>query len=425
MHQFSANEAEMLQALDRLSSIIKVEPSSQYERAPQRHVGRIAYLPIEIAGRELYGKAKMAGELVRRDFQVILGATWNVCCNSFLDLLPGIVLLKTLNALDGEKMRLAQNAGHLTIALDEEIFPLRPKVEWYRAVTDENALRLADMICAPGNRSQEMFRQITDAKVEVTGSPRSEFPAIEAGEDILVCTMAGVVNGKRPLQEAFAHICKVYNKPLDGDLLSYFKDKVVHEWSGLALLLETVEKLAARFPNRRIRLRPHPAENLLNYRVGSNVVFDSADSFLESLNGAAVLVFVSGCSTGIETFLAEIPSVRLGAGGHGLSCDLHVGASTANEAVAAVERQIQSPCCFGDLTEHYAPVSLAEKIDALQQNNATSIATDVEELWRRRKQEIRSQALLRAKFPDTSNEQIAVLTGTRVKTIGWNTWLLQ
>lgn len=424
MHQFSANESEMLMALDQLSRSIIAAPTPQHSRTPRRHVGRAVYLPIEIAGRELYGKTKLAGDLVQQGFQVVIGATWNVCCNSFLDLPPGIVLLKTLNALDGEKIRLAQNAGHIAIALDEEMFSLRPKVEWYRAVTSESALRLVDMICAPGHRSQEMFKQITDASVEITGSVRSTIPKIEAGDDILVCTMAGIVNSKRSLQKTFAQVCKVYDKPLDGELLSYFKEKVTHEWRGLALLLETVEKLSARFPDRRIRLRSHPAENFLSYRVGGNVIFDDSPSFAESLNGAAVLVFVSGCATGIESFLANVPSVRLGTGGHGISCDLHFGATSADEAIELVETQIQNPNIVGDLSDHFSPLSLVEKIDTLQKGNAASETLGVESLWRKRKKEIRSQPLLGSKFPDTSEEYISKISGARVKTIGWNTWLL-
>jgi len=207
--------------------------------------------------------------------------------------------------------------------------------------------------------------------------------------------------------------------------LDYMKGDVIDEWAGLALLLDTVQALSVRFPSRRIRLRVHPAENFKSYQVGGNVVFDSSPSFFESLNGAAVLVFVSGCSTGIETFFAGVPSVRLGAGGYGLSHNLHVGAETANEAADAVAAQIESPKLLGDLSEHYSPLSLGEKLDELQREFADDTTKDVEPVWRKRKQEIRSQPLLSAKFPDTPDDVIAGLAGADAKSIGWNTWLLK
>ena len=424
MHQFSANETQKLQSLEEFSSSIKVSPSPRYHRVSGRDVCRAVYIPIELSGRELYGKARLAGELYRQGFQVILGATWNICCNKFTDMPPGIVLLKTLNALDNEKMREAQEAGHRIVVIDEEMFSLRPKVDWYRAMTNENALHLADMICAPGIRSKEAFEQITDTIVVNTGSPRCDIPAITSGEDILVCSMAGMVNSKKPWRDSVIRRCEIYDKPLEGEFLDYLREKVVHEWACLSLLLETLQELSKRFPNRRIRLRVHPAENLLNYNVGGNITFDSSPSFFESSNGTGVLVYVSGCSTGIESFFAKIPSVRLSSGGHGLSHDLHIGANTATEAADAVDQQFKSPRILGDLDEHYSPMSLVEHIDSLHRSNANSREMDVESVWRKRKQEVLSQPLLATKFPDTAPEYIESLTGTRAKTIGWNTWLL-
>ena len=415
----------MLQALDKLSDIIKVAPHEDFPLSPSRQIGRFVYLPIEVASRELLAKCQLAKDLLRMGFRVVLGATWNLSCNAYQDLPPGIVLFKTLNALDGRNMRLAQEAGHLAIALDEEMFSLRPKVEWYKAVSSDNARRRVDMICASGGHSHSMFKEISDAKVEITGNPRCNMPRIDPGDDILVCTMAPVVNNAKGFPDTIKMIAKVLGKPIDGDLLEYIREKVVHEWAGLELLLDTVKAVADSFPNRTIRLRPHPGENSNVYNVADNVRLDKSDSFVGSLNGAAVMVFVSGCSTGIESFLGGIPSVRLGEGGHGFSCDLHLGASTSKEAVVAVESQLSRPRLLGDLSQHFSAITIAEKIDAMQRSQAGCSSASIEGVWSKRKTQVVPQDFTRRKFPDTSAGQITTLSGARsAKTIGWNTWLL-
>ncbi len=412
----------MLDALQKVGGRIKVNPPGVYAPIPGRRAGRLAYLPVEVASRELASKANLAGDLVRRGFKVVLGATWNIACNGFTDLPPGILLFKTLNALDAEKMRMAQEAGHLTAVLNEEFFPLRLRAEWYRTECNDNALRLTDLLCAHGEPSAKILRTLTDARVEITGNPRTELPKLERGRDILVCTMAGTVNSALPFQDNLAMICKAFAKPLVGDLLELLQQQVIHEWTNLALTLETVQKLSACFPDRRIVLRPHPVENRTIYGAGGNVVMDTASAFMDSLKQAAVLVFISGCSTGVESFLSGIPGVRLGEGGHGISCDLHMGASTADDAVAAVAAQLESPKIIGDLSEHFAPVALAEKLNAFQKENAAPLESpDIEEYWRRGKNRVVPQEFTLRKFPNTDADEIARLTGASVKTLGWNT----
>jgi hypothetical protein len=138
-----------------------------------------------------------------------------------------------------------------------------------------------------------------------------------------------------------------------------------------------------------------------------------------------VVVFISGCGTGLEAFLAQIPAVRLGRGGHGISMDLHVEAHTPDDAVAAVARQLEAPQLVGSLEGHFAPDTLAEALDQFQKKHASGAAADVVGAWKKRRGNVEPQEFLRNKFPDTSAAQIAQLTGARVTELTWNTWLVQ
>lgn len=201
---------------------------------------------------------------------------------------------------------------------------------------------------------------------------------------------------------------------------------MIHECDAFGLLLETVRELASKYPERRIRLRVHPSENLAAYQTGGNIVLDTSNSFVEALQNTAPLVFISGCSTGIEAFMAGVPAVRLGTGGHGLSCDLHIGASTAAEALQAVEKQLREPKMLGDVFEHFAPLTLAQKIAALQTSNSASETDDAEGHLRKTiDQDFKPDDAMRTKFPEISEEQIRAMTNaSRIKPIGWNTWFL-
>ncbi len=206
---FDAQKAAMLEDLDTISRALKVDPEPEYVRAPPRTVGRICYLPIEVAGRELLGKTRIAKELLELGFQVVLGAQWPLTKTRYLGLPPGIILFKTLNALDALKMHWAQTAGHIAAPLDEELCPIRPRLNWYRAVTNQSALNVVDMLCAPGDRSRDMFRKITTAQVDVTGNPRCHISNVKPGNDILVCTMAGLANSARAFHETIILICRI------------------------------------------------------------------------------------------------------------------------------------------------------------------------------------------------------------------------
>ena len=424
-YSFKAQETAMLSDLDKISRALKIKLEPDYLRAQPRQVGRVCYIPIEVASRELLSKSIIAKGLIEQGFQVVLGARWQLTHTKYLGLPPGVVIFKTLNALDAVNMRWAQEAGHIAISLDEELFPIRPRLKWYRAVTNQNALNIADMICAPGKRSKEMFEKITDANVEVTGNPRCNIPKVTLGQDILVCTMAGLTNSARGFHETILLICQLYNKPLKGDLLEYLREKVVHECASLSLLLEVVQELSIKFPNRRIRLRIHPSENRDIYGIGGNVVLDTSISFSDALQNTAVLVFVSGCSTGIEAFMAKVPAVRLGTGGHGLSCGLYLDANSSVEAVQAVEDQLCKPQLHGNVDEHFAPLTLPEKIIALQEKNNSGKVEHLGNAQFKLKENFAPDNAMQLKFPNTPDEHIADLTAARsVKSIGWNTWLL-
>ena len=420
----SWDQTQLLSELEEVAATLQIDQPPHFPKTPPRKIGRILYLPVEIASRELPAKAQLAGEMARRGFQVVIGAAWNVFVELYRGLPPGLVFLKTLNAQDANNMHLFQQRGHIVAALNEEAFGLLPEAWLYRTEMNDQALRLADMICAQGERSAAVLRKISDNKVSVTGNPRAATEKNAGGEEILVCMMAGNINGYLPFPSYMEIALKALGKN-DGDALRLMQEQIAHECEHMSLMLESIDALSQRFPNRQIRVRPHPAENRSVYETSENVVLDDSRPLTESLQNAAVVVFLSGCGSGLESYLSEVPGVRVGSGGHGISAELHLQATSAEAVCDAVAAQLEAPRMVGSLAGHFAPVTLGDALDKLQTENSQPLKIDMAETWKLRSEAFVPQGFHQNKFPDTSDEHISKLVGRPVHRLGWNTWLVQ
>jgi surface carbohydrate biosynthesis protein len=420
----SWDQADLLGQLNKVAAAVKITPQPHFPQSPPRKIGRVLYLPVEIASRELPTKARLAGDMARRGFQVVVGAAWNIFIELYRGLPPGLVLFKTLNAHDANNMHLIQQRGHMVAALNEEAFGLLPEAWIYRTEMNDQALRLADMICAQGKRSAAVLRDISGGEVSVTGNPRAVSEKSARGEEILVCMMAGNINGYLPFPNYMEMTLNALGKT-DGDTLRLMQEQIAHEGKHMSLMLESIEALSRRFPSRCIIVRPHPAENRSIYETSGNVVLDDSRSLSERMKDAGVVVFLSGCGSGLEAFLSEIPGVRIGTGGHGISAELHLTAASPAEVCEAVAAQLENPRMIGSLTDHFAPVTLEDELDKLQAENSMPLDVDIAETWSQRADAFEPQGFHQNKFPDTADEHVSELAGLPAQRLGWNTWLVK
>ncbi len=419
------DQVSLLGQLESVAQALQFEPAPRFPDPRPRRVGRIIYLPVEIAARELAAKAELAGNLAKRGYQVVVGASWNIFVELFLGLPPGVVLFKTLNAHDANNMHLFQNNGHIVAVLNEEAFGLLPEPWIYRAEMNTQALRLADLICAQGERSKAVLKDIGARNVAVTGNPRSRIASATKGNDILVCMMSGNINGYLPFPEYMEMTLKSFGKA-DGDVLRLMREQISHESAHMKIILDGIAHLSRTFPEKRIRVRPHPSERRDVYGAGGNVQLDAQGSLVDSMKDAAVVVFLSGCGSGLESFLFGVPGVRVGSGGHGISAELHMQADTPEDISKAVAAQIESPEMIGSLAEHFTDPVLDDALVELQErNSADGTPIDMAQEWKKRADAFQPQGFHHNKFPETSDERVADLAGHPVERLGWNTWLLR
>ena len=419
------DKAALLAKFDRTLEAVRSEdlrevPQLSDIAKPQRHVFPILYLPVEVKAREFQAKAAIAREAAAQGMTVVLGAKWPMLLS--LNALPhGIFMFKTLNQTDAAAMMECVKCGHLTAALDEEMFGISASSSYIGATVHPHAVACADLICAQGPSYAEHFPYQADIKV--TGSPRTKTYKTPQSDDILVCLQTGNINNNgRSFEEMLVQTLLLSAYPLGSPQGQVWADilrtSIAHECDVLPLVSETIAALAKAFPDRRIIVRPHPVEDPSNWDFSApNIIFDEQNDIVDSLARAGAAVFVSGCTTGLDAFLANVPAVRLGRGGVGISALMHTEATTPEEAVAAVRR---GEAWKGALDQHLAPLNLTSHLVTLYKANAAEAGTGNFTPF-----PFEPNEFTRRKFPDTSVEEVRALVERPVHQLSWNVFLIQ
>ena len=385
--RYAEAQALFLEVLESsIYSYPVVEPppaADKWERKVDKHL----YLPVEVSARELPGKMWLAKNMPK-DWQTIVGPAWNM--KSFEAMPPGVVLFKTSNALDYAAIRQANDNGHLTVLLDEELFTTTPSKDHTHISSFPPALESFDLICAHTAAQAVVYRQLTKTPVEVTGNPRTLFPVMKRGTKVLVCAMAGNVNNySRTFEEAMSDNVRVlgHREWAEGPHMQAW---IKQELAMLPVLLHAAHNLIDA--GHDVLVRPHPVEDPALYE---GLPLDDRTPFIERLQDAKCVVFISGCGTGFEAAISGVPLVRLGEGGHGASSKLGI-AATAETVCEGVEKAVPQ---FLDAPQ----VTLPQVLDDFQRKHAATWYFDLAKSMKVLP-EFEPTDFMRNKFPEPPGE---------------------
>ena len=327
-----------------------------------RKVEKILYLPVEIAARELPAREWLAETMHTKGFQVVVGNRWQM--QNWHNLPPGIILWKSANTQDVGVFNEAINSGHIIALMDEELFPMQPRIDLYRPSLDTRCLDRADIIFAHNEKQKELYEKMTKTPVVVTGNPRSLLiSTAEKGDRVIICTMAGTVNNfGRSFQDMVSTTVRILGGATEKtfDFLAY---QINHEINGYVWTRQAIKDCRSLKP----LIRCHPSEDVSFWSDFGEI--DDRTPFNQRLNDAKCIVHVSGCGTGLDATLAGVPTVRLGEGGHGLSAKFGTGYTDDIETKVARAKAKRKPE-FNDVT---LPVAL----EALQRQHAFSCPFDI------------------------------------------------
>ncbi|MBL0350885.1 MAG: hypothetical protein IPP68_11010 [Elusimicrobia bacterium] len=271
--------------------------------------------------RDLDGLVLLADRLARRGFDAVLVPMY---AQGFdvIPLRPALVLANYVRPNNFDLLRLYRNAGVRIGVLDTEGAGGKSAEDHARLATRLPLGGLVDLYCLWGeNQRAAMVREgsVPASALRATGCPRFDFCAppwreallpVEGPADyILVNTNFPTANprfsaGSRREARAMRQV----------GFDAAFADRFIADAGrSLARVIETVDRLAARWPGEHFILRPHPFENIAAYNAllsRPNVRLRQEGTSLQWIRSAKMLIH-QNCSTAIEAVMMGREPVSL------------------------------------------------------------------------------------------------------------------
>ncbi len=336
-------------------------------KAASRKLRRLLYLPMEIASRELDSRLLIASLALARGFEVVIGQKWLIERNVEA-MPPGIYLSKTLTQRDAKALSRAKERGYLVAAIDEEMPGLITAPEELRWMSDE-AVEATDRIFISGSHNSDSvkrrFPQARD-RVVTAINPRwdllrpgmRDFYEREAAEIrahygpfILINTNLGFTNSEKGSAEELINEQERLGKLTMSDPkhVAFVNSVLAMESANRSIILQLIDELPKKFPDRRIVLRPHPSERLdtwRNYVDGHAVVDVIRDGPAIPWILAADVLVHTNCTTGVEAAALDTPAICV------LPTETSINDRYLSNRVNPVARNVEEALALIDAAEH-------------------------------------------------------------------------
>ena len=314
-------------------------PAQFPRRSKSPRIAPLVYMPIEIQSREFAARILTACFLTHEGFSSLLVASHTMAA-SITDLPRGIVLHKTMNLVDRLRIEqgLKNGKDHLIAAVDEEALAWTGPNWAHAANVDPCILPLVDVALLPGQRTadaylstfpefKDIFRVTGNARIDLLSGDcdaiwQAEKEEIRKayGDYVLVCTnFAGVNATNFSYRGACNNFLRMTNKPKDSidrsAIVKMGKGAARSEGRYIMVLDQTLRELASLMPKTKFLLRAHPGESVSYWqRISAempNVTVLSADGSLQAwIRAAKAVIYMSGCTTGMEAFIAGANAIR-------------------------------------------------------------------------------------------------------------------
>ena len=282
------------------------------------------YLPIEILNREFQSKLLIAMESASKGMSVYMGNLISYLRRDFF--VPGIILNKSITPSPAriEELTYFRNKKFIITSLDEEVglFQL-DSLDYVKLRYSEETIKLTNKIFTWGkydhkNLSQR-FRKYKK-KFILSGNPRLDFWTKKLDfyftnrnfnfkNFILFSNNFGFLFSKEKFKKALNFIKKA-NYPQRG----YDEKKVLRERKISIKLFKEFTKLIKALVKKtdlKIIVRPHPTENLNNYKFLNkfkNVAVIKEGNISEWIYNSKIVIH-SGCTGGLEASIRGKPTI--------------------------------------------------------------------------------------------------------------------
>ncbi|MCB2216863.1 MAG: hypothetical protein KQH59_12390 [Desulfobulbaceae bacterium] len=285
-------------------------------------------IPIETKVREFDAKLLLSCAAAEAGYGVILGHQ-HVIQRTWRKMPRSTVFDKSVVKANEKKFRAYKRQGNGVIAWCEEGLLLADEQDYANRKLNPATLEHVDLFCSWGaNQTRVVLGNVPEVenKLQAVGNPRMDLlrPEVRGyfsrgaaeiknafGPFLLINTNFAAYNNIRgaetslEIQKRSGKIRSPQGEKLFREFVG-FKERMYHAFTSL------VETLARNFPDYTIVVRPHPAENHEVWRktVSSwpNVRIVHEGNVINWLLAAEVTI-QNGCTTGIESFLLDRPTV--------------------------------------------------------------------------------------------------------------------
>lgn len=290
------------------------------------------YFEVENYTREMESRILLGIEAVSNGHQVYISDRTQILENAIKDNLePGIIFLKDVNSEDymQENLELIKKKGFYVIATDEEAGIQFDNYEDFIKARSIRNFANIDMYICWGLRDKTLLKKIfknNKTKFISLGSPRldlcktkllkkKKYKSLKekiSEKYILFASNISFTMGIRPMPEFIGS--RVKEDKIDAE----WREKYLfYKWTNHTELcfhfVKLIRKVAEKFPNKKIIIRPHPNETisawehiLINKYKNIKIIKDG--SIADYIFNSDLLIH-SGCTSGIESFLMKRKSI--------------------------------------------------------------------------------------------------------------------
>ncbi len=289
---------------------------------PKASVERSApiIIPVEVASRELDAKLLLACLAAARGRPAILGCRFDLDLRA--DQVPrGIRLEKGITDASYKMFRNLRDLGYVLAAWDEEALVYYSDHAYAETRLSKRSMALLHLLLAWGEDNRRLWRearQYSGTPIVVTGNARvdllrPEFRALHErsaaeirdafGDFILINSNFGSVNFYDQKRETKfdRYVAKHTATALKSHRIGLFQ-----------AFLDILPVIAKAFPDHKIVVRPHPAEDhrpwIAAGRDLPNVLVVQSGPVHPWLAATAALIH-NGCTTAIEALLLGVPAI--------------------------------------------------------------------------------------------------------------------